>query len=97
MSDQVGNPEDRFSHKEAQISISELRMHVYLNSKWEQKVQGLCDEFGQSSNGEYKPSTGGLTTSASEFAASWKVEKVCKDDYKPSDYKACVRMHFFLS
>ena len=98
MSDQVGNHDERFSQNEAQISISEQRVHVYLHRKWEQKVKGLCDQFGQSSNGEYMTVTGANTTSSSEFAASWNVDKkVCEDVYDHSDYTVCVRMQLFLS
>ena len=64
---------------------------MFLHSRWEQRVQGLCDQFGQGSNGDFETSTGAITQSASEFAASWNVDpQICQDTYNAADYKACV-------
>ena len=76
--------------------FSDLRVHVILHRRWEHRVKGLCDNFGDSSNGEFETSTKVITTDAVAFAKSWNIDPTCSDDYNPDDYKACVSILILL-
>ena len=52
---------------------------VTVNSRYKKKTLGLCGTYTGNTNDDFKKQDNKVTTNATEFGISWKVDKFCVD------------------